>query len=236
MTSNHRLLCQISTMRNWLCPVAALGWVLIILACGSRVTVGDAMVALDTGGQKEVSDSIDTTELQYRSDVPVPGTETEECRVLSEVDGGRQAGDIVGCEKHRKPGDLLEPCDCWAPPVHYCAGAIKLTDLPIRACSTDSNHCCLFSASCLPCGWQRCEPVSAVRAEQIDLDEMFPGGKCPADLSSLEWCELTFPELLDLQLLSQTYVCYDKLEHVPDPDVKNGYFLYAEGDDPYAWP
>jgi len=43
---------------------------------------------------------------------------------------------------------------CWDPPNGSCAGSESASVTP--ACSSEGEYCCVFSTSCIPCGWIDC--------------------------------------------------------------------------------
>jgi hypothetical protein len=76
----------------------------------------------------------------------------------------------AACASPRRIGDGLVGGDtCWAPPEHYCSqGGGQLLTV---GCAPDGSFCCLYSSTCLPCGFVTC---NGCRAPNIR-----PGLACP---------------------------------------------------------
>lgn len=72
--------------------------------------------------------------------------------------------------------------DCWAPPGNWCAsgggGAVT------AACSADGTECCMFSSTCVPCGWEVCEGGETCGG--LEVEATYPA---PADSVFASKCE-----------------------------------------------
>lgn len=128
------------------------------------------------------------------------------CMVICASASGSTGKWTPPCADPKWFGDGRQTSDyCWNPPNKWCAGGAGGAVTP--ACSADGEQCCVFSSTCIRCGWDACDGKSKCGGIAVPTTHPPPPGspfvtKCPEP--SAEW------EVSNCAVCGTALVCPDQ--------------------------